>query len=149
MNRMRQLLSCALVYQCVLAFAVLFAAQPANAQEMFTGTVVSASRTTVTVRADDGRHQLFTFARDSVIPQTLPIGSRVRVTSTPSDDAGIRLASEITVLPAGEGGGAPQAGAVVPDEVRDLEREIERAAKRFQVGVRGGFALDPELIEVG
>jgi hypothetical protein len=33
--------------------------------------------------------------------------------------------------------------------VRQVERDIERQARRFQVGVRGGVALDPELIVIG
>jgi hypothetical protein len=38
---------------------------------------------------------------------------------------------------------------VVPREIRRLEREIEREARRFQAGIRGGLALDPELALIG
>jgi hypothetical protein len=30
-----------------------------------------------------------------------------------------------------------------------MEREIERQVRRFQLGVRGGFSLDPELLVAG
>ena len=38
---------------------------------------------------------------------------------------------------------------VVPAEVRGMERDIERQARRYQAGVRAGMALDPELILIG
>jgi hypothetical protein len=128
--------------------------QPVLAQNEteLTGTVVSSSRNTVTVREMNGRYQLFTFDRDVRKPATLPVGSRVRVVSSASDDAGVRVAREITVVQGGGGGNAANATTPpdnVPSEVRDIERGIERQARRYQLGVRAGVALDPELILIG
>jgi len=39
--------------------------------------------------------------------------------------------------------------AAVPPEVRRIERDIERQVRRYQLGVRAGVALDPELVLVG
>ncbi|MEZ5351737.1 MAG: hypothetical protein R2762_03810 [Bryobacteraceae bacterium] len=39
--------------------------------------------------------------------------------------------------------------AVVPPEIRRVERDIELQARRFQLGVRAGVALDPELLLIG
>jgi len=37
----------------------------------------------------------------------------------------------------------------VPGEVRQAEAEVERAVRRFRVGVEGGVGLDPELLMFG
>jgi len=37
----------------------------------------------------------------------------------------------------------------VPPPVQRAERDIEREVKRFGVGIQGGVALDPELLDVG
>jgi hypothetical protein len=37
----------------------------------------------------------------------------------------------------------------VPPQVRDAAEATERAVKRFRIGVDGGIALDPELIDFG
>ena len=37
----------------------------------------------------------------------------------------------------------------VPGEVRQAEAAVERAVRRFRVGVEGGVGLDPELLMVG
>ena len=66
----------------------------------------------------------------------------------------------MTIVPATQGSASREATAssadaeaeaapVIPREVRQVERDIERQARRFQVGVRGGVALDPELVLVG
>jgi hypothetical protein len=80
------------------------------------------------------------------------VGSTVRVVSTPGEEAGVRVASEITTLaaappaPPSVGTQTPQA---IPPEVRRLERDIERQVRRYQLGVRAGVALDPELVLLG
>ncbi|HWQ52125.1 MAG TPA: hypothetical protein VN442_00475 [Bryobacteraceae bacterium] len=81
----------------------------------------------------------------------------MRVTSTASDEPGVRAASNVVVVEAAAAPGAVAPGAagrtgtaeVVPAEVRRLERDIERQARRYQAGVRAGVALDPELVLVG
>jgi hypothetical protein len=59
----------------------------------------------------------------------------------------VRIATEITV---GEAAGQSTATTpVIPPEVRRVESDIKREARRFQAGVRAGVALDPELILIG
>lgn len=121
-------------------------------QNTMEGTVVSSSRETLVVRTEDGEFQLFVFDRYTTRPRALANGSRVRVVSVPSDEAGTRLARNITTL---EAGSAPQSGtgttqaAPVPPAVRELESDIKRQARRWRLGVRAGAALDPELILFG
>ncbi len=116
------------------------------------GTVVSSTRETVVVRTDDNQFQLFVFDRYTTRPRSLPIGTRVRVVSTPGEEAGARLASNITTLePATkeQGGTTPEKAQPIPPAVRDLEHDIKRQARRWRLGVRAGAALDPELIMFG
>jgi hypothetical protein len=92
---------------------------------------------------------LFTFERGATKPATLPAGTRVRIVSSAGDEAGVRVASRVTVV---EGTSpTPDTGSeqAVPPEIRRIERDIERQVRRFQVGVRGGVALDPELVLFG
>lgn len=138
-------------FPLVLLAALMFLTPSANAQDEMdmTGTVVSSSRNTVTVRNSAGRHQLFVIDRLTRKPATLAAGASVRVTSTSGDEPGVRLASEIELVDA-EPGTRPSANnAVVPPELRRIEREIERQARRLQLGVRAGVALDPELVLIG
>jgi len=154
MIRTQQLIRCSML--CLYFLIVLTVAiQPAKAQEeKVTGTVVSMSRSTITVRTSDGKYQLFTLAPGVKRPQTVAIGSQVEITSFATDDSSVRQANEITVLqPALASSGTQSSGTsqstVVPEEVRGIERDIERAARRYQLGVRAGVALDPELILIG
>ena len=55
----------------------------------------------------------------------------------------------MTAASTARAGGSTQASQTVPREVRRLERDIERQVRRYQVGVRTGVALDPELIMLG
>ena len=140
--------------------AVLALTQSAFGQESsvdrtsVTGTVVSASRNTMVLRTGNNDHQLFVFDRDTVKPATLPVGSQARVVSSQSDDPGVRIARSITLTGQGSASrdastGSADTADVVPQEVRGLERAIEREARRFQLGVRGGVGLDPELVIIG
>jgi hypothetical protein len=130
---------------------MLLASYPAQSQDQttFEGTVVSLSRNTLTVRNSDGRHQLFTFDRDARRPATVVVGSRVRVTSVAGDEPGIRRASDVTLIATSTDRSDTASAQVIPPEVRRIERDIERQARRYRVGVRAGVALDPELIMVG
>jgi hypothetical protein len=119
-----------------------------------TGSVSSSSRNTLVVRTTAGGYQLFVFDRDTSKPASLPAGTRVRVLWEEGDEPGVRLAREVTILTGSAQGSAsreaePEVSPVVPREVRQVEREIERQARRFQLAVRGGVALDPELVVVG
>jgi len=128
---------------------------PASSQpgeSALTGVVVSLARNTLVVRDANGQYDLFVFDPYTIRPRTLTVGSRVRVTSTPGEEAGVRVAREITILEASAD--APQrVGAAstqpIPPEVRRIENEIERQARRYHAGVRAGVALDPELILIG
>ena len=130
----------------IAVLSLLIMSPPASAQDetTVTGTVASSSRNTVTVRSATGQFQLFVFDRSTRKPATFAVGSQVRVISSPGDEPGVRVASEITVP-----GASNPADDVVPPQVRRIERNIEREARRFQLGVRAGVALDPELVLIG
>jgi hypothetical protein len=152
MNDTRQLVRCSMLFLSLLT-VLLVAVLPAGAQDdtKFTGTVVSSSRSTVTLRTSDGRYQLFTFAEGVQKPQTIPIGSQVQIISVATDDSSVRSATEVIVLPppSSSAGTSQAQPSAVPPEVRGIERDIQRAARRYQLGVRAGVALDPELILIG
>jgi hypothetical protein len=111
---------------------------------------VSATRDSLVVRTDDNHFQLFTFDRESMRPPSIPRGARVRVSSG-SEEAGARLARTVTILEAtkAEGEGSVAQTQPIPRELRDLERDIKRQARRWRLGVRAGAALDPELLLFG
>jgi hypothetical protein len=152
MNNTRQLVRCSMLFLSLLT-VLLVAVQPSGAQDdtKFTGTVVSSSRSTVTLRTSDGRYQLFTFAEGVRKPQTIPIGSQVQIISVATDESSVRSATEVIVLPppSSSAGTSQAQPSAVPPEVRGIERDIQRAARRYQLGVRAGVALDPELILIG
>ncbi len=115
------------------------------------GTVVSISRQTLVIRTSENQFRLFVFDRYTVRPRTLTPGAQVRVASTPTDEANVRLATNITMIeeaPTGQTAVAPEQ-ATPPREVRDLEKDIEKQVRRWRIGVRTGAALDPELFLFG
>jgi len=140
-----------------LFISTMFLSMPMHAQESqlatLTGTLHSITRNTMVVRADDGLYRLYTFDRTTTKPETIPIGSQVRVLSYPSGDADFRVAYLVTVLRMGPApvpaGAPPPEPAVVPLEIRNIESSVQRAARKFHLGVSGGIALDPELIVLG
>src|ERR1700730_13080069 len=101
----RQLVRCSMLFLGLL-IGLFVAIQPAGAQDdtKLTGTVVSSSRSTVTVRTSDGMYQLFTFAAGVRKPQTIPIGSQVQITSIATEESSVRSAAEVIVLPPASGG---------------------------------------------
>ncbi len=115
------------------------------------GTVVSSGTATLVLRTDAGQFVLFALDRDTIRPTSLPRGARVSVTSRPGDSEDVSIATVVTRLadqtPSAQERAAGQ--EPVPPSVRRLERQIERQVRRYRVGVRGGVALDPELISVG
>ena len=122
-------------------------------EQTITGRVASSTRNTMVVRTENGRYQLLVFDRDTVKPATLATGSSVRVSSVAGGEQGTRLARTVTVLsaasPAAGGGTSPADNDALPATIRRLERDIERSARRYGLGVRAGAALDPELLLVG
>ena len=126
--------------------------QGENNASSIVGTVVSTSRQTMVVRTEDNQFHLFVFDSDLVRPKGLAPGARVRVASNSMDEAGLRLATRVTVLeppPTPEPGAALPDAAPPPKEMRELEREIEKEMRRWQFGVRLGAGLDPELFLIG
>jgi hypothetical protein len=129
---------------------LLFAGQPIYAQNASasTGAVVSSTRNILTIRTADNQYQVFVLDNTTTRPASIPVGAQVRVTSTEGD--GVRSATEVVVTAQPQSGANANASSpVVPPEIRTLERNIERQARRFQVGVRGGVAMDPEMILIG
>jgi hypothetical protein len=126
--------------------------QRENSASSIVGTVVSTSRETMVVRSEDNQFYLLVFDRDFVRPKGLTPGARVRVASNATDEAGLRLATGVTVL---EPTSTPEPGAALPDaapppkQMRELDREIEKNLRRVQFGVRIGAGLDPELFLIG
>jgi len=137
-----------------LFISTVFLSVPMRAQEQLvtiTGTLHSVTRNTMIVKAEDGLFRLYTFDRYTTKPETIPIGSQVRVLSYASGDAGFRIAYVVTVLRVGPAptGATPPEPDVVPLEIRDLENSIQRASHKFHLGLSGGIALDPELVLIG
>jgi hypothetical protein len=115
------------------------------------GTVVSVTRQTMVVRTDDNQFNLFVLESDLVRPKGLTAGTRIRVASESTGESGVRLATRITIL---EPVSAPPPGpppdvAPPPKELLSTQREIERLARRWQLGARIGAGLDPELFLIG
>jgi hypothetical protein len=143
----------------VLCFTPLVAAQEQRSTEAsaaqratVTGTVVRLRPGALTVRTDDDRYLVFALTRDTVRPATLATGARVEVESIPrdGDEEGARTATAIRVsdtAPTGSRGSG--ASATIPPAIRQLERDIEANVRRYRAGIRGGVALDPELVTLG
>jgi hypothetical protein len=140
-----------LLYVSLFICLSLSAFGQSNSDDSIEGTVVSSSRETLVVRSDDNQHHLFTLDRDTSRPRPLSVGARVRVNSVAAGEAGVRRATNITQLEAAQGAqsGPTAKQAAPPQEVTSLEREIQRQARRWHVGVRAGFGFDPELFMFG
>jgi len=147
-------------FSLLLAFSFLSSAAvsqenttSAQAQNESTieGTVASVTRQTFVVRTADNQFYLFTFNRYTDRPQSIPVGTRVRVESRPGAETGTRLATRVTTLEAA----STQQRAVgtecapIPESVRNVESDIRREARRWRLGVRAGAAFDPELFMFG
>jgi hypothetical protein len=127
--------------------------QPDQAQHPGTseGTVESVGRQTMLVRTEDNQSHLFIFDNPTVRPKGLTAGTRVRIISHPTDEAGVQRATRVTILDAGA---TPQSGiaqdtAPPPKELTSVQRDIERQARRWALGFRMGAGLDPELFLIG
>ena len=147
-------------FSLLLAFSFLSSAAvsqentpSAQAQNESTieGTVASVTRQTFVVRTADNQFYLFTFNRYTDRPQSIPVGTRVRVESRPSAETGTRLATRVTTLEAAstQQRAVGTEGAPIPESVRNVESDIRREARRWRLGVRAGAAFDPELFMFG
>jgi len=116
------------------------------------GTVVSSSRDSLVVRTSDNKFYLFTYDSPSVRTKGAVSGAQVRVTAGQPDQNGMRVATNVDVISAPSGGSTNQSGvppARVPDKVQNIENEIRREGRRWDLGVRAGAAFDPELFLFG
>jgi hypothetical protein len=103
------------------------------------------------VRTEDNQFHLFIVDNESVRPKGIAPGARVRIFSSITDEAGVQLATRVSVLeppPTSQTGPAADM-APPPKEMRDVQREIEKKVRRWQLGVRIGAGLDPELFLIG
>jgi hypothetical protein len=120
-----------------------------------TGTVSSSGKNTLVLKSDEGKYQLFVMDSSTTKPGSLASGTRLRVTSSQTEDPTIRLAVLIENAAPPEPAAAPPNAAanaapdVVPASIRSAESSIEREAKLFHFGVQAGIGLDPEVIEFG
>ncbi len=135
--------------------AVAQAAQEAGASQPLEltaeGTVVSTTHSTLIVRSEDGKYQLFVLDDRTTRPSTIPVRATVRVTFVPKISGEAPTATEVHVLsmpPAPPPPGAPPEEPV-PATVLKMEQSIQRQVKRFRIGVRAGASLDPEMILFG
>lgn len=152
-----------------IALAAGFLALPANPQvtpsatgaeaapeETISGTMISFSRNTMVVKTQAGAYQLFVFDRYTVKPGSVAAGTAVRVSSTPTDELGVRLATQVSASAPSDGsaersvaGSGPPPEGAVPVSIRKLENDVEHASRRYGMGVRTGATLDPEALLVG
>jgi len=141
---------------CLLLASFLVVSPPAFAQDptqiTLTGVVVSYNKNALVARGEGGRYLLFVFDKHSVRPETLAVGTGVRVVSAQTDDPEVRLALVVTALEpsASTPGTTIQAQSdVVPESIRATESAIARDARKFHFGFQDGIALDPELMDFG
>jgi hypothetical protein len=112
------LIACALLPVSALSQETTTSSQRQN-ENTIEGTVVSSTRDTLVVKTEDNQFQLFTFDRDTVKPRSLPANARVRVVSTPGEEAGVRLASTVSILEA-----APTAQGTASAQAQPFHRRF-------------------------
>jgi hypothetical protein len=136
----------------VLSLSLILSISPAMAQisNAVNGTVANSARNSITVRTPDNQFIVFTFARGVRKPASIPVGSQVRVISNFTNEQGVRQATDIMIVPGGTAGTPTAENApTIPSEVGRVERDIERSARHYQIGISAGVGLDPELILIG
>ena len=131
------------------------AGQPApGSRTTVAGTVVSVTRSTLLIRTADGMYVVYMLDSTTTRPATIPPRATVAVEATVGapDQAPSATVVRVTAPPPPTQPGQPAAAASdepVPASVRQLEDSIKRSTQRFHIGIRGGFALDPELVMLG
>jgi hypothetical protein len=127
------LIACAILPVSVMSQETTTSSQGQN-ENTIEGAVVSSTRHTLVVKTEETQFQLFTIDRGTVKPRSLPPGTRVRVVSTPGEEAGVRHATTVVTLeaPSGAQGTSPTQAQPIPPAVRDLERDIKREARRWR-----------------
>src|SRR5512146_134036 len=148
------------IFATVLSIALIPAsvrAQPGNTgtavpPSTVVGTVVLVKPSSLVVKTSDNRYFVFAVDRNTIKPKTLEAGTQVRVEATSADElgAGEQRADSITLTEATPTTAEPPVKEdALPPEVRRMESQISRAARKYRFGVRGGMGLDPELVDVG
>ena len=139
----------------MMAFGLLFTgasfeawAQDVAPRPTTTGVVTGVNRNSLTIRTEEGGYRVFIFDKNTTKPANIGLGSRVRVTWSPTDDPEVRLADDILVIPPGSNAPTTQPD-VVPASVQNVERAIERDFRKFRIGFRAGITLDPETVDIG
>jgi hypothetical protein len=125
-------------------------------ERKITGKIASSTANTMVVKTEGGRYLLFVLERSTVRPRVLTAGTGVTVTSHPGDEPGVRIASLVAVQNIAQTTKVPDSAQPgtdtsvseepIPPEVRRIERQINRQVRKYNVGVRAGAALDPEII---
>jgi hypothetical protein len=162
-------------YVCLSLFACALLSWPAYSQQdnssssssqsqsndgTIEGTIISSSRVTFVVRSEDNQFHLFTFDQNTNKPRVLTAGMRVRVDSDQGEETGARHATDVTVVSqssgadtgggsAGSANASARRAAPLPPQVRNVESQIQREARRWRLGARAGIGLDPELVMFG
>ncbi|HTS07291.1 MAG TPA: hypothetical protein VMP68_17045 [Candidatus Eisenbacteria bacterium] len=116
------------------------------------GTVVSSSQETLVVRTSDDQFYLFTYENPSVRTKGAVPGATVRVAAGAPDESGSRVATNVAVVRPPASGGPGEStvkAAPVPEKVQNVENEIKRESRRWDLGIRAGAAFDPELFMFG
>ena len=126
------------------------AAEPQAGERRTIGTVTSVGRGSIVVRTDQGAYNVFSVAPGTTRSKPATVGARVSVITLSSDTDAAPTALAINILPRPQGLTSPVASEedVVPDQVRRLETQIERQARRFRAGLQAGAAFDPTLVSL-
>jgi hypothetical protein len=127
------------------------AAERQPGQQRTVGTVTSIGRASIVVRTDQGMYMVYSVDRFTAQPRPVMVGTRVAVVSASNDLDDAPAAISINLLPRAQGLAESAREAEpdnVPPEVQRLETQVERAARRYRLGVQVGAALDPELISL-
>jgi hypothetical protein len=122
------------------------AQNPQTNERRTVGTVSSLGRGSIVIYTDEGKFMVYE-VEPSVGLGGLEPGSRVRVITASIDNDPAPTALAIDKLPPRQGL-AEQRQEPVPVDVRRLEAQLERQARRHHVGFNAGVALDPELISL-
>lgn len=115
------------------------------------GTVSSVGRGSIVVRTDQGRYVVYTIGPGTARARQIAPGDRVTVVTLANDSDDAPTALSVAVTPRAQGLASTPANAEpdnVPQQVRTLESQIERQARKYRAGLQAGAALDPELISL-
>ena len=112
---------------------------------------MSYTKHSLVIKAESNHYWLFVFDSQTIKPQTLGVGSWVRVVSTQTEDPEMRLAVLVTATepPAPAATSQETHPDLVPPSIRATESAIARDARKFHFGIQGGVALNPELMDFG